>query len=241
MNGVLITGATSGIGRQLASDYARAGWTVIACGRNEQRLAEIATESRSVIPLRFDLTDRQQTNNALAELPVTPNLWILNAGDCEYIDKGVMDAGLMARVMQINLLGIANALEAIQPHLKPGHRVVLVGSIASELALPRAEAYGASKAAVAYLARTLRLDWADKGIGVSCVFPGFVATPLTAKNTFTMPMMVSVQQASQAIRRGLDRGVANLYFPARFTWIIRLLGMLPYSWQFRLVSRFFRT
>ncbi|QMV13831.1 SDR family oxidoreductase [Vibrio spartinae] len=239
MSGVLITGATSGIGKQLAQDYARQGWQVIACGRNEDVLDELSEMSTSITPLRFDLTDLEQTLAVLSELPFTPTLWILNAGDCEYIDDGVMDAKLMTRVMQINVLGMTNTIEAIQPHLKAGHRVAIVGSIASELALPRTEAYGASKAAVGYLARALRLDWASKGIDVTCVFPGFVATPLTEKNNFDMPMMISVESASQAIRRGLEKGVANLYFPVRFTWIIRLLGALPYRWQYQFVSRFF--
>lgn len=241
MSGVLITGATSGIGRQLAQDYARLGWQVIACGRNEQVLSELSALYASITPLQFDLTDLDATLTALNSLPFIPTLWILNAGDCEYIDDGEMDARLMARVMQINVLGMANAIEAIQPHLSKSHRVALVGSIASELALPRAEAYGASKAAVAYLARTLRLDWASKGINVTCVFPGFVATPLTQKNTFEMPMIISVERASHAIRHGLEKGVANLYFPARFTWVVRMLGMLPYTWQYQIVSRLFRT
>ncbi|SJN57051.1 Sulfoacetaldehyde reductase [Vibrio ruber DSM 16370] len=239
MSRVLITGATSGIGKQLAHDYAQQGWQVIACGRNEAALNELRDKHASITPLQFDLTDIDQTLAILSELPFTPTLWILNAGGCEYIDDGVMDAKLMARVMQINVLGLANTIEAIQPHLKSGHRVAIVGSIASELALPRAEAYGASKAAVGYLARSLRLDWARKGIDITCVFPGFVATPLTEKNTFEMPMMISVEHASQSIRKGLEKGVANFYFPARFTWIIRLLGMLPYGWQYRLARRFF--
>lgn len=238
MSAVLITGATSGIGRKLAEDYARLGWQVIACGRNQDRLQEMAAQYASVHALRFDLTDRQQTLQALSELPVAPHLWILNAGDCEYINDGVMDATLMARVININVLGVANAIEGIESHLSAGHRVAVVGSIASELPLPRAEAYGASKAAVAYLAHSLRLDWQPRDIQVTTIFPGFVATPLTSKNTFSMPMMVSVEQASQRIRRGLERGQNTIYFPRRFTWIIRCLGALPYAWQSRLVSRF---
>ncbi|ENM5932059.1 SDR family NAD(P)-dependent oxidoreductase, partial [Vibrio mimicus] len=109
--------------------------------------------------------------------------------------------------------------------------------IASELALPRAQAYGASKAAVAYLARTLQLDWHPLGIEVSTIFPGFVATPLTDRNTFAMPMIISVERAAQEIKTGLARGVSQLYFPKRFTWLIRLLGALPYAWQTRLVQR----
>lgn len=140
-------------------------------------------------------------------------------------------------MFNINVLGVAAVIEGIQPHLSRGHRVAIVGSIASELALPRAEAYGASKAAVAYLARTLQLDWRPLGIEVTTIFPGFVATPLTDRNTFAMPMIITVERAAQEIKAGLARGVSQLYFPKRFTWLIRLLGALPYAWQGRLVRR----
>lgn len=162
--------------------------------------------------MAFDVTDHPGTKAALAQLPCQPELWILNAGDCEYIDDGKMDVTLMARVFNINVLGVAAVIEGIQPHLSCGHRVAIVGSIASELALPRAEAYGASKAAVAYLARTLQLDWRPLGIEVTTIFPGFVATPLTDRNTFAMPMIITVERAAQEIKAGLARGVSQLYF-----------------------------
>ncbi|ENM5771669.1 SDR family oxidoreductase [Vibrio mimicus] len=237
MKAVLITGATSGIGKQLALDYAKDGWQVIACGRNQQVLQALSAEFATIFPLAFDVTDHAATKTALSQLPFQPELWILNAGDCEYIDHGKMDISVMARVFNINVLGVAAVIEGIQSHLARGHRVAIVGSIASELALPRAQAYGASKAAVAYLARTLQLDWRPLGIEVSTIFPGFVATPLTDRNTFAMPMIISVERAAQEIKTGLARGVSQLYFPKRFTWLIRLLGALPYAWQTRLVQR----
>jgi NAD(P)-dependent dehydrogenase (short-subunit alcohol dehydrogenase family) len=134
-------------------------------------------------------------------------------------------------------MGVVNCIEVCQHHFQAGHRLVIVGSIASELALPRAEAYGASKAAVSYFARSLALDLQPKGITVSVVFPGFVQTPLTDKNTFAMPMMISVDEASQAIRAQLSAGKESLYFPAGFTTILRLIACLPYRWQRWLTSK----
>lgn len=234
---VLITGATSGIGRQLAIDYAEQGWQVIGCGRNPAKLAELKLANPNITTLAFDITDREGTISAIEQLKAPPTLWILNAGDCEYIDDGEMDAALFKRVMEVNVVGVANCIEALQPHLTPGHRVAIVGSISSELALPRAEAYGASKAAIKYLAHTLQLDWASKQVHVSAVFPGFVETPLTDKNTFAMPMIVTVEQASKSIRQGLEKGRSNIYFPKRFTGIIRFIGALPYAMQTRLIGR----
>ncbi|MGR5067266.1 MULTISPECIES: SDR family oxidoreductase [Vibrio] len=234
---VLITGATSGIGKQLAIDYAQTGWQVIACGRNQSVLSELEATSQNIATLKFDVTDYEQTQLAFRSLPFTPDTWIFNAGDCEYMNDGVVDAKLMARIMSVNVVGVANCVEACQSQFERGHRVVMVGSIASEVALPRAEAYGASKAAVSYFARTLAVDLKPKGIKVVTVFPGFVETPLTDKNTFDMPMIVSVNRASDAIRKQLDAGKSHIYFPARFTGILRFISLFPYSWQARLTAK----
>jgi NADP-dependent 3-hydroxy acid dehydrogenase YdfG len=234
---VLVTGATSGIGQQVAQDYAEKGWNVVACGRNQAKLAELALKFPNIATLAFDITDADACREALSGLEPCPTLWVLNAGDCEYIDDGVMDAALFRRVITVNVIGLSNCIEAIQDQFTAGHRLAIVGSISSELALPRAEAYGASKAAVKYLAHTLRMDLAAKQVHVSTIFPGFVETPLTDKNNFAMPMIISVEQASKSLIDGLSKGKSNLYFPRRFTSIIRLLGTLPYSWQHALIGR----
>ncbi|WP_341664255.1 SDR family oxidoreductase [Vibrio sp.] len=237
MNTVLITGATSGIGFQLATDYAKSDVTVYACGRNQERLRELSSQFANIHPIAFDLTDLEATKQALSHLDHIPDLWVLNAGDCEYIDDGKLDAKLVKRVFDINVLGLTNAIEACQPHFKKGQRLAIVGSIASEVALPRAEAYGASKAAVSYLARALQLDLKPKGIDVSIIYPGFVKTPLTDKNTFEMPMLISSERASKEIREGLARGRSHIYFPRKFTSILRLVGALPYRWQNALTAK----
>lgn len=229
--GVLITGATSGIGEQLALDYARAGWNVLACGRNESSLQSISQQASGITPLAFDITNYEETIAQLKELPFVPNLWIFNAGDCEYLDDGKVDAKLIVRIMRINVEGLANCLEGCQIHLKEGHHVGIVGSIASEFALPRAEAYGASKAAVSYFARSLSLPLQKQGILLSLIFPGFVQTPLTDKNDFPMPFLVSREFAAKKIRGGLAKKKKFIYFPWLFTWILRLLAALPYRVQ----------
>jgi short-subunit dehydrogenase len=234
---VLITGATSGIGKRLALDYADSGYDVIACGRNQAVLNELKNHNSNIATLQFDVTDHEQTLRALETLPFIPATWIFNAGDCEYMDEGRVDAKLLARVLNVNVVGVANCIEACQKHFTRGQRVVVVGSIASELPFPRAEAYGASKAAVSYFARSLSVDLKSKGIKVVTVFPGFVETPLTDKNSFEMPMIISVEQASKAIRKQLAANKSHIYFPTRFTALLRLLALLPYSWQARITSK----
>jgi NAD(P)-dependent dehydrogenase (short-subunit alcohol dehydrogenase family) len=238
---ILKTGASSGIGRQLAMDYADDGCIVWACGRDGDRLNQLADHSANIRTLQFDVCDLHQSRQALLHLDPVPSLWLLNAGDCGYLDGGIMDATLLRRIIEVNLIGVANCVEAGQVHFRRGHRLAMVGSIASELALPRAEAYGASKAAVSYLSRSLALGLKPQGVRVSTVFPGFVATPLTDRNTFAMPMIIDVRRASSEIRYGLRCGRSAIYFPRRFTLLIRAIGLLPYAWQGVLVDKLLRS
>lgn len=238
MKHVLITGASSGIGRQLALDYAAEGWKVIACGRDPNKLEELNLVNPDIDTLSFDMTDLALTRQALAW--VQADLIILCAGTCEYLDNGVVDAEKVSHVMNTNVLGPVNCLDALLPGLQTGARVALIGSTASLVPLPRAEAYGASKAALAYFSRSLSLDLAPRGIHVSLVMPGFVKTPLTERNDFPMPMMVSTKHASQFIRNGLARGDAEIAFPRRFALFLKTIALLPVAWQKRLAQRLVR-
>ncbi len=182
---VLITGASSGIGAGLAKSFAADGHLVIACGRDASRLAALQQLSPNISVRLFDMTDRDACRQALTGC--FADLIILCAGTCEYLDHGQVDAALVERVMATNFLGPVNCLAALQTQLEAGDRVVLVSSMAHWLPFPRAEAYGASKAALTWFANSLRLDWEPKGVAVTVVSPGFVDTPLTRKTTSPCP------------------------------------------------------
>jgi len=235
MRRVLITGASSGIGKQLAQDYAAGGWEVIACGRDEEKLMAVAAASPLIIPLRFDITDLHATREALQGRQV--DLAILCAGTCEYLDNGVVDAEKVMRVMNTNFTGPVNCLDALLPGLAPGSRVALVGSVAWLLPFARSEAYGASKAALAFFARSLAVELAKRQTHISLIQPGFVETPLTSRNDFPMPMMVSVTQASKHIRKKLARGDNEIAFPPLFVRLLKVASLLPVSLQQRLCRK----
>jgi short-subunit dehydrogenase len=200
---IMITGATSGIGYALALGYAKQGHQVIACGRDHTKLGQLSTLSHNISPLCFDLIEFQN----YPEIETRLDLLILNAGDCEYIDNSLyFDAKKFDRVININLISVAYGLEKWLKQIKSKGRLVLISSSAALLPLPRAEAYGTSKAGLTYLAKTLAISLKKYDIEVTRVHPGFVDTPLTKKNNFPMPMLVSQESAANKIIKGVEKG-----------------------------------
>jgi NAD(P)-dependent dehydrogenase (short-subunit alcohol dehydrogenase family) len=228
---ILITGATSGIGEALASLCANAGHSVIACGRNEQKLAELAL-IENVTTCRFDVTDEKATKEALANIEC--DMAVLNAGTCEYVDINDVEPDMFKRVFDANVFGVINVVSALIPVLKRGNKIVFVDSLARLLPFSKSQAYGASKAALNYIAKSFEVDLAHKGIAVQTLSPGFVKTPLTDKNDFSMPMVISAQAAAEYMLEGLLSSRSNVYFPRRFSFIVRLLNLLPEGLQKRI-------
>jgi NADP-dependent 3-hydroxy acid dehydrogenase YdfG len=227
---ILITGATSGIGESLLYQYLANGYQVIACGRNQQKLQQLAHDNPNVIPLVFDITDRQKIIEAAETLNELSSIEILmlNAGDCRYIDNAkAFDGELFASVITTNLLSLGYLLECFLPKVSAGGQVIFVSSSATLLPFPRAEAYGASKAGMDYLANSLRLDLKAENIEVTLVHPGFIKTPLTDKNNFSMPFLLSSEQAASRIYQGVSARKSYLHFPKRLTLLLKLLALLP--------------
>ncbi|MCF8069110.1 MAG: SDR family NAD(P)-dependent oxidoreductase [Desulfobacterales bacterium] len=233
---ILITGATSGIGKQLALDYHAEGHEIWVAGRNEKALAELA--EKGIHTGRVDLSNREESLKWFASLDAI-DLAILNAGTCEYIDLPEFDSALVSRVMRNNVESMAISIEGLLPLLRKGIRphLVGVGSPSSYVPMPRAEAYGASKAAIAYMIDTLRISLYREKIDVSLVSPGFVKTPLTDLNDFPMPFIITVAEASAFIRKGIARRRLEIHFPKKFTLILKLLAWLPRSLWCRLAQR----
>ena len=243
MSRVLITGATSGIGKSLAATYLQKNDQVFACGRNEQKLNQLVVESQilgstdNLHTLTFDITKQEQIEQALNNVD-NLDIVILNAGDCEYIDDALhFDNNLFARVINVNLVAIGHLIHHLLAKMNKGAQLVLVSSSVTLLPLPRAQAYGASKAGLDYLANSLRLDLYEHDIGVTLVHPGFVKTPLTDKNDFAMPLMISSEDAANRIYQGVKSKRSYLQFPKRFTYILRLMSMLPNSLWLKLITQ----
>jgi len=232
---ILITGATSGIGESLLHHYLANNYQVIACGRNKAKLKQLADSHADVIPVAFDVTDSEQIKAAADELKQIARIDILmfNAGDCRYIDNAkAFDGELFASVIATNLQSLGYLLQYFLPKVDAGGQVVFISSSATLLPFPRAEAYGASKAGIDYLANSLRIDLKAQDIAVTLVHPGFIKTPLTDKNDFSMPFLLSSQQAASRIYQGVSAKKSYLHFPKRLTLLLKLLALFPdVVWQ----------
>ena len=227
---ILITGATSGIGNQLAKDYLLEGHEVFAVGRDDDALAEL--KDLGAIPLHLDLMDRDKVIETFAKISHI-DLAICAAGMCEYLDMPNFDSDAFMTVMSVNMGTLSHAIEGVLPKLIASKgRLVALGSASAYVPFARAEAYGSSKAAIHYLMKTLQISLAPHDVSVSLVVPGFVETPMTKQNDFPMPFIQTPKQASQAIRDGIEHEHDVIEFPRKLTLPLKALGTLPdLVWQ----------
>ena len=227
---ILITGATSGIGNQLAKDYLLEGHYVYAVGRDDEALAELKALGAETVNL--DLMDREKVIEAFEKIAEV-DLAICGAGMCEYLDMPDFDSSVFMKVMSVNMGTLSHAIEGVLPKLIASKgRLVGIGSASAYVPFARAEAYGSSKAAIHYLMKTLQISLAPYDVSVSLVIPGFVETPMTKQNDFPMPFIQTTAQASQAIRDGIESGHDVIEFPKKLTLPLKVLGTLPdLVWQ----------
>ncbi|WP_435978895.1 SDR family NAD(P)-dependent oxidoreductase [Psychrobacter sp. DM4] len=227
---IVITGATSGIGKQLAIDYLAEGHNIYAVGRDDEALAEL--QNLGAKPVDLDLMDRDKVVEAFSKIDKI-DLAICGAGMCEYLDMPNFDSEAFMKVMSVNMGTLSHAIEGALPQLMESKgRLVGIGSASAYVPFARAEAYGSSKAAIHYLMKTLQISLAPFDVDVSLVVPGFVETPMTKQNDFPMPFIQTTKQASQAIRDGISSGDEVIEFPKKLTLPLKTLGALPdMIWQ----------
>lgn len=240
---VWITGASQGIGRALAMQLASAEDTrVAASARSCDDLNRMMSESPAVWPCVLDVTDAAAVRDALDKIEKViglPDMVILNAGTYEPVDSATVTLDQYRRHMEVNYMGVVNCISAVLPRMleRGKGKLVIMGSVAGYRGLPKAVAYGPTKAALISLAETLRLELQGTGIDVHLVNPGFVATRLTDKNRFSMPAIRTPIQAATAIINGLRGRGFEVVFPWRFVIWLKLARLLPYWLYFRLAGR----
>jgi NADP-dependent 3-hydroxy acid dehydrogenase YdfG len=243
---ILITGASSGIGAALARHYAAPGIRLVLHGRDAGRLNAVAADCRAkgaaVETTLFDVTDRAAAAVAIAaaDLARPLDLVIANAG----IGGGSDDShDNTLDIFETNLGGVLNTVYPALAALRPRGRgtIALVSSLAGFRGLPGSAAYSASKAAVRVLGEGWRGDYLKDGINISIIAPGYVVSPMTARNRHPMPFLMSGERAAAIIARGLATGRARIGFPRPMLWGVLLLTVLSPNfadrWIFRLPQR----
>jgi len=260
---IWITGASSGIGSELALQLADAGNKVVVSARGLEKLQSIVLKasglSGSITALAYDVTKDDQTESITAQLKSMLgglDILIICAGRCEYIDNAQLETDLFRRVYEVNVFGAVNATRAAMPllqasasNISPSRadkgqsdkpQIVPVASLSAVTGLPRAEAYGSSKAAMIYLFNTLRLDL-QKRIDVTIVNPGFVETEMTKQNDFPMPFLMQPADAATRIIKGIERRKLTVNFPLRLWLSLKLPSLVPWLWYRWLGPRLVRT
>jgi short-subunit dehydrogenase len=235
---ILITGASSGIGRALALDYAKDGARLVLLGRDAVRLDEAATACRTagaadveihIADVRDRATMARIVTEADARAPI--DILVANAGVATGLShKQIMEPPEAVRAMMaINVNGVFNTVEPIITAMcaRGTGKIAIVGSMAGVRALPYSPAYCAAKSAVHMWAACLRGSLAPRGVHVALIVPGFVKTPMNAPLKAWQPGAISDVEAARIIRKGVDRSRNVIAFPFYMYAAMRIFDLLP--------------
>jgi len=236
-----ITGASSGIGAALTDRCLTQGDRVSAAARRADRLDQLGAGHENFLGLPCDVTDADALSGAVATAIDTlgpVDCAILNAGIYVPQDTKAIDPAEYARHMDVNYMGVVNALPPLIDSMLARKRgqIAIVSSVAGWRGLPRAAAYGPTKAALISLAESMTFDLAPRGIDIKVICPGFVETESTAVNDYDMPGLISAEKAASEILAGLRTDQFVIQFPKHFTRKMGMLRWLPDRAYFKLIG-----
>jgi short-subunit dehydrogenase len=233
---IIITGASQGIGKALAFEYADHSANLILLSRNESAIESIADDITSLggnaYYKKCDVSDIKQVKDAI-EYSInvfgTIDLAVLNAGTGNPEWMGQFKSGDLKKVFETNVFGIAHFLEFLIPIMKEqGYGTIAgVSSLADSRGYGGSSSYSASKSAVTSFLESSRVELKKYNIDVITVKPGFVRTSMTAKNEFYMPFLMEPAKAARIIRKGIERKRSIVQFPFGTVMLSRLIKYLP--------------
>jgi short-subunit dehydrogenase len=246
---VLITGASSGIGRALAFELARRGAKLGLVARRKELLQEIIGQiqaqnngredtSTDILAAPADVQDGQSMRAAAEQVISTfgrIDVLIANAGIGGTNSGADLDTAKLAEVINVNVIGAANSVAAVLPEMAArgsGH-LVAISSLAAYRGLPKSAAYCASKAAISAMFESLRLDVGPRGIDVTIIHPGFIKTPLTAGRQARLPYLLEVDEAAKKIVEAMEKRKKSYAFPWQLATVVRAGMLMPnfmYDW-----------
>ena len=243
---VWVIGASSGIGAAVAQELLKRGARVALTARNETALQALITDytPTNAMVAVADVTNPEALASAYQNIKKTfegIDVTLVVAGSHIEMRAQSFNLEQATQLITLNIGGVLNSFNTVLPDLlasSPNFRGIgIVSSVAGYSGLPKALIYGPSKAALNNFCESLYLDLHPSGVAVYLINPGFVDTPLTQKNTFKMPSLISAEQAAQEILQGMERGQFEIHFPKRFTRMLKFLRLLPYRMYFGLVKQ----
>jgi len=240
---ILITGASSGIGRELARHYASSENELILIARREERLQELSDELTSkvkrltliVVDLReFELV--QEKLRCISSLDMV----ILNAGISLGHGRGRATTKSFRNLFDVNLFANHAILEVLLPLFQKQQfgKIVFISSLSALFPMPSAKVYSASKVALNNYAQALRYKYKKENIKVVTILPGFIESELTAKNNFSMPFLLSTKEGVERIVYAIEKNKREYVFPKRLYYVVKFLNLLPHFLRENIVERF---
>lgn len=238
---IWIIGASSGIGRALAIQLDNLGATIILSARTTEALHKLAARLKNQAHIEpFDIADNNAVLRAFDHVKkhYVINRIIVMAARYQPECIQNMDVAFASQLIDVNLKGTIYVTQAaLRLMSAQAHgQIAVCGSIAGYIGLPAGQPYSASKAAVINYMQSLYNE-APGYLSIKLISPGFVATPLTDKNTFKMPFIISAEAAAEHIIKGLKSAGFEIHFPKRMTWIFKLLQKLHYRLLLPLVKK----
>lgn len=234
---VFITGASSGLGEALAIEYARRapGSTIGIAARRRDALDALAAriDGAHAVPYALDVTDRGALNEAGRDFIArfgAPDVVIANAGINGPTYTGVPgDEVNFERILRTNAVGVFDTFAAFLPAMRERGtgRLAGIASVAGLRGMPSLGGYNASKAAVIAYCESLRLELASTGIRVSTIAPGYIRTPMTARNRYPMPFLMDAPAFATRAAEAIARGRSFTVIPWQMGWVARVLRVLP--------------
>ena len=240
---IWITGASSGIGKAVATKFAKNGWIVAASARRENLLNELKEINENIYPFPLDVTDIDKCKlvaSSIINRFKNIDICLFGTGMHDPKSEKKFNLEKVREIMEVNYFGTMNSINSIYDYFseKKNGQISIISSVAGYRGLPAAGAYCASKAALTSFAESLNFDMQMKNVRVSLVSPGFIKTPMTDQNDFPMPMIKTPEFAANEIYKGLTvKKSFEIHFPKAFTYFLKFLQILPSSIYFKLVSK----
>jgi short-subunit dehydrogenase len=247
-NNVILIGASQGIGRALALEFAAHRYNLALLSRNIEAIRKLSEElADKAIRCTFkqcDVTDYEQVEQGInysKEFLGTIDIAVINSGIDRSEWMGSFSSARFKEIIQTNTFGIAHALEFLIPIMKQqGYgKIAGVSTLADVRGYMGSSAYNASKAAASLLLESARVELKKNNIRVITIRPGFVKTAMTDKNDFPMPFMISAQKAARIIRRGIEKNRSIVQFPFITANATRLIRIMP-NWLYDRIMRIAR-